>query len=287
WICDIKGLRILAPFLVVIVGKEIDFMIAVQRKAGLLKEPVQVCFTQADVQTTKTKTYYSHGIKYTCPEAVDPTKIKCFPIEKDKGPSGIHEFKIYSGWGTDVIDARHIRTEFSDDYTYEEVRDWEKSSYLPLETAIFIIGQGYGWQYWHTWEIYRSAIYFKNKVLRPDFEIKEAEIVLRVFFKPIVKDFDVVIQRGIELEDEIPIYPSQPPVPEDYNRFLYSFIGGLKNTSEMGRIYSYFSIKLNDLGLTWLNKKRDGITKFILRSSDDINGIPPKLEEERKECCQL
>ncbi|GAJ15581.1 unnamed protein product, partial [marine sediment metagenome] len=46
-----------------------------------------------------------HGVKYTCPVGVDPTKIKCFPTEIDKGPSGIHEFKIYSGVGSGVRDA--------------------------------------------------------------------------------------------------------------------------------------------------------------------------------------
>ncbi|GAI72066.1 unnamed protein product, partial [marine sediment metagenome] len=49
----------------------------------------------------------------------------------------------------------------------------------------------------------------------------------------------------------------------------------------MGDQYSKFSIKLDDLGLTWINKKRDGITKFVLRSSDDLMGIPPKMIERR------
>ncbi|GAI33764.1 unnamed protein product, partial [marine sediment metagenome] len=108
WICDIKGLRVLAPFLVVIVGKEIDFTIALNRKAGLLKEPAKVCFTDADVTIPGTKTYWYHGVKYTCPDEIDPKAAKCFPIEKDKGPSGIHEFKIYSGGEPGVKDARPL-----------------------------------------------------------------------------------------------------------------------------------------------------------------------------------
>ncbi|GAH19683.1 unnamed protein product, partial [marine sediment metagenome] len=104
---------------------------------------------------------------------------------------------------------------------------------------------------------------------------------------PVDKDFDVVIQRGLDLEDDVPIYPSQPPVVSDYNRFLYGLDGGRKNTSEMGGKYYLFSIKLNGLGLNWINKKRDGITKFVLRSSDDLMGIPPEMIEGRKECCQL
>ncbi|GAH49437.1 unnamed protein product, partial [marine sediment metagenome] len=55
----------------------------------------------------------------------------------------------------------------------------------------------------------------------------------------------------------------------------------------MGGKYSIFSIKLNGLGLSWINKKRDGITKFVLRSSDELMGIPPEMIEQRKECCQL
>ncbi|GAJ15583.1 unnamed protein product, partial [marine sediment metagenome] len=55
----------------------------------------------------------------------------------------------------------------------------------------------------------------------------------------------------------------------------------------MGDQYSKFSIKLDDLGLTWINKKRDGITKFVLRSSDDLMGIPPKMIERRAEGCYL
>lgn len=286
-IYNVKGLRIIAPFLEFIMGKSIDFTIALNRKAGFLIEPLQVCLTEANVKKTKTKYYYYHGEVYTCEIEFDPKPFTCFGLEEDKGPSGTHEFKIYSGEGSGVRDARHIRTEFSDDYTYEQVRDWEESFYLPLDTGIFIIGQGYGWQHWHTWEIYRSAIYFVNTVIKPDFELKEAEIVFRVFFKPVDKDFDVVIQRGLELEDDVPVYPSQPPVVGDYNRFLYGLDGGRKNTSEMGGKYTQFSIKLNELGLTWINKRRDGITKFVLRSSDDLIGFPPEKIEERKECCQL
>ncbi len=287
WICDIEGLRVLAPFLVVIVGKEIDFMIMLYEKFGFIKEPLQVCFTEANVKIPGKKTYYYHGVKYTCPIQIDPKSTKCLPLEKDKGPSGIHEFKIYSGGVSGVRDASHIRTEKSDYYTYEQVRDWEESFYLPLDSGIFIIGQGYSWKWYHTWEMYRSAICFKNTVIKPDFELKEAELVFRVFFKPVDKDFDVVIQRGLELEDDVPVYPSQPPVVSDYNRFLYGLDGGRRNTSEMGGKYTYFSIKLNESGLTWINKRRDGITKFVLRSSDDLMGIPPEMMAERKELCQL
>jgi len=284
---DTKGIRLIAPFLEFIIGKGIDFTIALQKLAGFIVEPeIQACFTKANVRIPDKKTYYYHGVKYECVIEFDPTPMKCFPV-KGKGPSGEHIFKIYSGEGEEVTDAHYIVTEKSDDYTYEEVRDWEEAFTKPYKTAVFLIGQGYDYKWWNTWEIYRGGICFKNTVIKPDFEMKEAELVFRVFFKPIVKDFDVVIQRGIELEDDVPVYPSQPPVGTDFNRFLYGFVGGSKNTSEMGPKYSQFSIKLNGLGLSWINKTDNGITKFMLRSSDDITGIPPEMENMRKECCQL
>ncbi|GAH26604.1 unnamed protein product, partial [marine sediment metagenome] len=172
---DTKGIRLIAPFLEFIIGKNIDFNIWLQKLTGLIKEPeIQVCFTEANVRIPKTKTYYYHGVKYECVIEFDPEPLKCIPVKRT-GPSGIHEFKIYSGEGSGVIDARYIVTIQSDDYTYEQVRDWEESLYTPYKTGIFIIGQGYGWQWWHTWEIYRSAICFKNTVIKPDFELKEAE----------------------------------------------------------------------------------------------------------------
>ncbi|GAI77851.1 unnamed protein product, partial [marine sediment metagenome] len=134
---------------------------------------------------------------------------------------------------------------------------------------------------------YRSCIYFKNTVIKPDFEIKEVELVLTVYEKPVYKDFDVVIQRGLELEDGVPVYPSQPPVVGDYNRFLYGLDGGRKNTSEMGEKYSLFTIEMNELGLSWINKEMNGITKFVLRSGDDLAGIPPAMIENRKESCSV
>lgn len=284
---DTEGIRLIAPFLEFIIGKNIDFTIWLQKLLGFIEEPeMKVCFTKANVRIPKEKTYWYHGVKYKCVIEFDTTPMKCFPI-KGKGPSGEHIFKIYSGSGSGVIDARYIVTEKSDDWTYLEVRDWEESLTTPYATGKFIIGQGYDWLWFNTWEIYRSGICIKNTVIKPDFEIKEAELVFRVYNKPVDKDFDVVIQRGIELEDGVPKYPSQPPIGTDFNRFKYGLEGGRKNTSEMGGRYSQFSIELNDMGLTWINKNRDGLTKFMLRSGDDLMGVPPEMEETRKECCEL
>ncbi|GAI88076.1 unnamed protein product, partial [marine sediment metagenome] len=119
-IYNTKGIRIIAPFLEFIIGKNIDFTIWLQKLIGFIEEPLQVCLTEANVRIPKTKKYYYHGVKYECVVEFDPDPFKCLPIEKDKGPSGIHEFKIYSGEGSGVIDARYIVTEYSDDYTYEQ-----------------------------------------------------------------------------------------------------------------------------------------------------------------------
>ncbi|MBA7553505.1 hypothetical protein ES705_46097 [subsurface metagenome] len=50
--------------------------------AGFIKEPLQVCFTEADIKIPGKKTYYYHGVKYTCPIQIDPKSCKCLPIEK-------------------------------------------------------------------------------------------------------------------------------------------------------------------------------------------------------------
>lgn len=233
-----------------------------------------------------TQKYYKyHGLVRECNiEPILPPYLE-FPSEEIGGPP----IKIYSGTfaTSGGYDARHMRTEDKDHYSYLEVRDWPESFWTPLNGGIFRIGQGFSYQWWDTWEIYRSHMFIRNDILVPTDHIIRASLVFRVFDPPRDKDFDIVIQRGIDIIGGVPVYASQPPVVADYNRLLYDGEGGYKNTSEMGSKYSLFEVPLNSLGLSWINKNPNGIMKFCIRSRDDINGIAPLQVNDRREQCQL
>lgn len=244
------------------------------------------CFVNAYIKKPLKKYYMYHGILMECNIAPDPDPLECIDLSETWAT---HEFKLYSGTFEESggYDARHIRTEYSDDYTYLQVRDMKESFYTPLTGGLFRIGQGYGYQWWHTWEIYRSQMFIKNTVLLPTFNIITASLVFRVYEKPRDKNFDIVIQRGIEMIGNVPKYSSQPPVLSDFDRTLYDYDGGSKNTLYMGDKNSLFSIHLNGLGYSWINKEVNGIMKFCIRSRDDIDAIPPAQIEDRREQCQL
>lgn len=246
---------------------------------------MKTCFKKAYTDIPATKYYYYHGLIMPCNIQPDP---ECFLLSTTEDDSGLPS-KLYSGTfaTSGGYDARHIRTEKSVDYTYLEVRDFVESFYTPLTGGLFRIGQGYDYQWWNTWEIYRSHMFIKNTFLLPTDYIVSARLVFRVYDPPRDKDFDIVIQRGIDMVGEVPVYPSQPPVLSDFNRLLYAQDGGSKNTSEMGGKYSLFEIPLNILGLSWINKTPGGIMKFCLRSRDDINAVPPTIATDRREQCQL
>ncbi len=273
WICDIEGLRVLAPFLVVIVGKEIDFTIKLMKIAGFIKEPLQLCFTGADIKIPGKKTYYSHGVKFTCPIQIDPKSCKCVPIKR-KEPLPYHEWELIGleKWGT-------LRYTWAD--TYLEAWEAIEANKTPIYTIGIAIGQYDNWTPIapsHDYFIYRAGFQFKTDQasLPPGAPIQYAAIRVKRYatVTPLKVDFNVVIQNGQ------PEFPHDPIVVSDYCKAFYSGNGGSILASELP-IEEFGDIPLSKEGIEWINL--GGYTKLMLRSSRDIEGIEPnKAENEER-----
>jgi hypothetical protein len=117
------------------------------------------------------------------------------------------------------------------------------------------------------YEIYRPALFFPDtQDIPPSVGIASAKLSIWLSDKFIDTAFDIVIQNGQ------PDYPHDPLVIGDYNLAHYSGDGGSAAAGDMS-INQYNDIVLNSTGIGWIN--RDGPTKFILRSSRDIDGNAP------------
>jgi hypothetical protein len=96
----------------------------------------------------------------------------------------------------------------------------------------------------------------------------------KLYLKPYQKldscyrDFDCVIQRDINGDR-----PTEPPVEGDFYYTYYSGDYGKKNTSLMTE-EEYAEIEVTDLSLI----VADGMTKFVIRNSNEINNIGPLFE---------
>ena len=271
WICDIEGLRVLAPFLVVIVGKEIDFTIKLMEIAGFIKEPLQVCFTGANIKIPGKKTYYSHGVKFTCPIQIDPKSTKCLPIEKKLGP--YHEWVL-----TNVDKCGSLVYEMAN--TYKEARDAVAANRPYIYMTGVAIGQYDSWRPispWHSYNIYRAPFQFRTDqaYLPPGAPIQYAAIRVKRYATvyPLVLDFNVIVQDGQ------PEFPHDPIELTDYYRKWYLGNYGQILASELP-IGEFADIPLNSRGLDRLNL--GGYTKFMLRSSRDIEDIPPWSSENEE-----
>jgi len=113
--------------------------------------------------------------------------------------------------------------------------------------------------------IYRAYLFFDTSSLPDDAVIASA--TLSLYGKSgTAWDFYIRIQNGQ------PTYPHNPIDQGDYDRTYYSGNGGQFYTSGWSTS-GYNDISLNSNGTIWINKQ--GTTKLCLRSSKEINGIPP------------
>ena len=121
-------------------------------------------------------------------------------------------------------------------------------------------------------EIARGFIVFDTSSLPDDLQIDSAVIRLTVKANKVGASFDIVVQRGDGIHPHVPIEDS------DYYLGYYSGNGG-RYPAEMAprEEYSTIAIQLNSEGVSWINKT--GLTKFCLRSSKDISGVPPTTDE--------
>ncbi len=114
--------------------------------------------------------------------------------------------------------------------------------------------------------IRRGYLYFDTSMLPKGAIITKAVVKIRTYPGNVYsgRNFDIVIQNGQ------PDYPHEPLILSDFDRSKYSGNGGSINTSDM--IFpsvGYTEIELNEVGRSWINA--GGMTKFCIRSSDDIN----------------
>lgn len=129
-----------------------------------------------------------------------------------------------------------------------------------------------------SFEIYRGFVTFDTSALPDDLNIISAVLKLMVSANSVYSNFDIVVQTGNGLHPKVP--PDNPNSPLDGSDYYfgYYFGDGGRYPAEMAPgQYGWVVIELNDQGISWINKT--GLTKFVLRSSKDINSIPPTTQE--------
>ncbi|GAI79948.1 unnamed protein product, partial [marine sediment metagenome] len=165
--------------------------------------------------------------------------------------------------------------------TYREARDAVEAN----ETSIYTAGNAIG-QYdnfnpqspYHNYFIYRLAFQFRTNqaYLPPGAPIQYAAIRVKRYktVYPLKLDFKVVIKDGM------PEFPHDPIELTDYYRKWYLGNYGEILASELP-IDEFGDIILNSRGLDRINL--GGYTKYMLRSSRDIEEIDPyKSENEER-----
>lgn len=268
-----KGIRLIAPFLEFIMGKGIDFTIKLQKLAGFIVEPLQVCFTDANVRIPKEKTYYYHGVKYHCVIEFDPDPFVCLPIEKEE-EEPYHEWELI---GADKSGS--LRYTWA--ITYYEARNAVEANEPSIYTAGNAVGQYDSFNPenpYHNYFIYRLAIQFRTNqaYLPPGAPIQYAAIRVKRYATeyPLKIDFNVVVRDGQ------PEFPHDPIVVSDYYRKWYLGNYGQILASELP-IDEFGDIVLNDRGLDRINL--GGVYKVLLVSSRDMEDIQPyKSENEER-----
>lgn len=181
-----------------------------------------------------------------------------------------------------IIDpTNNYVTSASDGYTYHNGAFGE--AYATIQSTAtgdgavaagqdFLIGQ-----YWYNagskaYNIWRSYVYFDTSDLPDVANVTAATLSLYGETDSSTGNFDITIQSGM------PTYPHDPLVTSDYDYSKYSSDGG-HLTSVGWSVAGYNAITLNATGLGWVNTT--GVTKFALRSSQDIAAVANVSDEER------
>lgn len=137
-------------------------------------------------------------------------------------------------------------------------------SFACIDQAYFYVEVlGPAWHY-----IWRGYLFFDTSQIPKEVEIESAFLELYTVSKRNDSStFDLVIQTGSSE------YPHRPLQSIDYNRTYYSGNGGSLNESGFA-VNSYSLLPLNETGISWIQRGPGAITKFVIRSSKDINGQP-------------
>jgi len=112
----------------------------------------------------------------------------------------------------------------------------------------------------------RSYLFFNTSTIPSNAIITNAVLSFTVADNQFI-DWNIVIQDGQ------PNYPNNPIIASDYDCSKYSNNGGQRAAVAGASPPVYSGITLNSNGRAWINK--GGITKFCLRSSQDISSLIP------------
>ncbi len=177
------------------------------------------------------------------------------------------------GGGTAVLDPTEtFYSTANDGYlwdysaSYSSAHDSSSAYDITSTTTTFTVGQ----KFTGTYFVYRGFVFFDTSSLPDNAVITSATLSLRGEANFSDDDFDVVVQIG-ENYDAENIYPHDPLQLGDYNYTHYSDNLGSFNTADF--VNAYHHIALSDNADNWIDKQ--GITKFCLRSKNDIDSIPP------------
>ncbi|MBA7555913.1 hypothetical protein ES705_48605 [subsurface metagenome] len=164
--------------------------------------------------------------------------------------------------------------------TYKEARDAVAANEEPIYMVGTAIGQYDSWRPiapWHSYFIYRAAFQFRTDqaYLPPGAPIQYAAIRVKRYATtyPLKLDFNVVVQDGQ------PEFPHDPIELTDYYRKWYLGNYGQILASELP-IDEFGDIILNSRGLDRINL--GGVYKVLLRSSRDMEDIPPWSSENEE-----
>ena len=199
------------------------------------------------------KRYTYHGLNRDCLIQPDPGPFDDYPIDIPYGPEQERAFNS-----------------ILDDGVYNR-----NTSYWTCRNAAiayaFTVWTGQRWEWYsRLYYVHRFGVGWDTGIITPGAKIIEARITLKVISFKLGPGFDLVVQNGM------PTYPHIPRVKSDYNEGYYSGNGGSAPASTASEIV----IHLNSEGLNWINA--GGITKFMIRSSRDIDGLVPTGTEEMR-----
>jgi hypothetical protein len=114
----------------------------------------------------------------------------------------------------------------------------------------------------------RIAVLFNTSTIPVGAIITAAKV--RLYLQAAIltgNDFNVKVQNGQ------PTYPHDPVIDGDYDRTNYAGNGGTSGLATGFTFNAYNDIVLNSTGFSWIDL--GGLTKLILRSSNDISATAP------------
>ncbi len=145
---------------------------------------------------------------------------------------------------------------------YETVRTGSGASTTTSGTFFSIHNAYSGGNYY----IKRGFLIFNTSDLPADAIITSATVRLRMYANP-NPDFNLTLQNTTEP------YPHNPLSVDDYNLSNYAGDLGAAHTSVITSAGQWLNFTLTTEGQNYINS--DGLTKFCLRATDDINDVAP------------